>query len=30
MNRLYNQTPGWEDYLGDTLRGNVPVNQLIP
>ncbi|WP_148873284.1 hypothetical protein [Serratia marcescens] len=30
MNRLYNQPHGWEDYLGDTLRGNVPVNQLIP
>lgn len=30
MSRSYNQIHGWEDYLGDTLRGNVPVNQLIP
>lgn len=31
MNQQYNYlNPSWSDYLGDTLRGNVPVNQLIP
>lgn len=30
MDRFINQTPTWENYLGDLLRGNAPVNQLIP
>ncbi|EKI0254714.1 hypothetical protein O8H62_004082 [Enterobacter asburiae] len=30
MNRFNDERPAWHDYLGDTLRGNVPVNQLIP
>ena len=30
MNRFRDEQPAWHDYLGDTLRGNVPVNQLIP
>lgn len=30
MSELNNQNPSWSDYLGDVLRGNVPVNQLIP
>lgn len=30
MNRFSDEQPAWHDYLGDTLRGNVPVNQLIP
>lgn len=30
MSSLQSRIPGWEDYLGDTLRGKVPVNQLIP
>lgn len=30
MDRFIGQGPGWENYLGDTLRGDVPVNQLIP
>lgn len=30
MPELSNQNPSWSDYLGDALRGNVPVNQLIP
>ncbi|EBS7635321.1 hypothetical protein CDR68_16350 [Salmonella enterica] len=30
MSELNNQNPSWSDYLGDALRGNVPVNQLIP
>ena len=29
MNRFRDEQPAWHDYLGDTLRGNVPVNQLI-
>ncbi|MCW1828060.1 hypothetical protein OLZ31_14485 [Enterobacter asburiae] len=29
MNRFSDEQPAWHDYLGDTLRGNVPVNQLI-
>ncbi|HCB2207339.1 TPA: hypothetical protein MYR09_002371 [Citrobacter farmeri] len=30
MSKFSNQPPSWSDYLGDTLRGHVPVNQLIP
>ncbi|HBH7067784.1 TPA: hypothetical protein KWI17_003207 [Enterobacter cloacae] len=30
MNRFSDEQPAWHDYLGDTLRGDVPVNQLIP
>lgn len=30
MDRFINQPPTWENYLGDLLRGNAPVNQLIP
>jgi len=30
MHRYNKQGFGWEHYLGDTLRGNVPINQLIP
>lgn len=30
MNRFRDEQPAWHDYLGDTLRGNVPLNQLIP
>lgn len=30
MTEFNNQNPSWSDYLGDALRGNVPVNQLIP
>ncbi|WP_330983262.1 MULTISPECIES: hypothetical protein [Enterobacterales] len=30
MSEFKNQNPSWADYLGDSLRGNVPVNQLIP
>lgn len=30
MSEFNNQNPSAADYLGDVLRGNVPVNQLIP
>lgn len=30
MNKFANKNPGWADYMGDMLRGKVPVNQLIP
>ncbi len=30
MSEFNNANPSWSDYLGDALRGNVPVNQLIP
>lgn len=30
MPKPNHQNPSWPDYLGDTLRGNVPVNPLIP
>jgi len=30
MDRFINQPPTWENYLGDLLRGNAPVNQLFP
>ena len=30
MKMQNNQLPAWDDYLGDMLRGHVPVNQLIP
>lgn len=30
MSEFNNQNPSWSDYLGDALRGNVPINQLIP
>lgn len=30
MNRFNNDQPAWHDYLGDMLRGDVPVNQLVP
>ena len=30
MSGFNTQNPSWSDYLGDTLRGNVPINQLIP
>lgn len=30
MTELNNQNLSWTDYLGDSLRGKVPVNQLIP
>ncbi|HGL6358857.1 TPA: hypothetical protein ACKFMB_003260 [Citrobacter amalonaticus] len=30
MSKFSDQNPSWADYLGDTLRGNVPINQLIP
>ncbi|MFA9596382.1 hypothetical protein [Citrobacter telavivensis] len=30
MSDFRNQNPSGADYLGDVLRGNVPVNQLIP
>lgn len=30
MYKFNNQNPLWADYLGDVLRGNVPINQLTP
>lgn len=30
MSEFKSQGASWADYLGDTLRGNVPINQLIP
>lgn len=30
MSELNKQNPSWVDYLGDTLSGKVPINQLIP
>lgn len=30
MDRFINRPFTWDDYLGDMLRGNVPVNRLIP
>lgn len=30
MSELNKQNPSWADYLGDTLSGKVPINQLIP
>lgn len=30
MDRFINRPSTWDDYLGDMLRGNVPVNRLIP
>lgn len=30
MSDFRNQNPSGADYLGDVLRGNVPINQLIP
>lgn len=30
MTDYRHQNPSWADYLGDTLRGNVPINQLVP
>lgn len=30
MSEFNKQNPSAADYLGDVLRGNVPVNQLIP
>lgn len=30
MSEFSGQKPSWDDYLGDALRGKVPVNQLIP
>ncbi|MGL5698279.1 MAG: hypothetical protein ACRCYL_03130 [Kluyvera sp.] len=30
MSEFNKQNPSWADYLGDTLSGKVPINQLIP